>query len=80
MISTLETQNLSSSVERKIMSIIKSVKKYKISEQPSDFAFWQSKSYDERIDALEQIRKEFNEWRYSAEQRFQRVYRIIKCK
>ncbi len=60
------------------MSIIKVVNKYKIGEEPSDFSFWQSKSYEERIDTLEQIRQEYNEWKYHAEQGFQRVYKIIK--
>jgi len=60
------------------MSISKTVKKYKINEQPKDFVFWQSKTYQERLDALEQIRKEYNSWRYNAEQGFQRVYRIVK--
>jgi hypothetical protein len=63
-----------------IMSLIKVVNKYKIDEQPNDFSFWQSKSYEKRIDALEQIRQEFNNWKYNAEQRFQRVYKIIKRK
>jgi hypothetical protein len=60
------------------MSIIKVVNKYKIGEQPKDLSFWQSKSHQERIDALEQIRREYNQWRYHAEQGFQRVYKIIK--
>ena len=60
------------------MSIRKVVKKYKFNEQPNDFVFWQSKSYEERLDALEQIRQEYNSWRYNAEQGFQRVYRIVK--
>ena len=60
------------------MSISKVIKKYKLNEQPNDFVFWQSKSYEERLDALEEIRKEYNSWRYNAKQRLQRVYRIIK--
>jgi hypothetical protein len=60
------------------MSINKVIKKYKFNEQPNDFVYWQSRSYEERLDALEQIRKEYNLWRYNAEQRFQRVYRIVK--
>lgn len=60
------------------MSISKVIKKYKFNEQPNDFLFWQSKSYEARLDALEQIRKEYNSWRYTAEQGFQRVYRIVK--
>ncbi len=60
------------------MGISKVIKKYKFNEQPNDFVYWQSKSYEERLDALEQIRKEYNSWRYNAKQRFQRVYRIVK--
>jgi len=62
------------------MEISKVVKKYKINEQPNDFSFWQSKSYEERLNALEQIRKEYNLWRYNAEERSQRVYRVVKRK
>lgn len=62
------------------MAIAKVVKKYQMNEQPSDFAFWQTRSYAERIEALEEIRKEYNQWRYHAEQGFQRVYRVIKQK
>ncbi len=62
------------------MGISKVVKKYDINNQPNDFSYWQSKSYQERLAALEQIRSEYNSWRYHAEQRFQRVYRIIKQK
>jgi len=60
------------------MSIDKVVKKYELSEQPTDFAFWQSRSFQERIDALERIRQEYHAWRENAEQGFCRVYRIIK--
>ena len=62
------------------MEISKVVKKFKIHEQPSDFSYWQSKSYEERLNALEQIREEYNQWRYHAEQGFQRVCRIVKRK
>ena len=60
------------------MGIDRVIKKYKINEQPNDFSFWQSKSYEERLEVLEQIRKEYNTWRYNAEQGFQRVYKIVK--
>ncbi len=62
------------------MSIAKVVKKYKIDEQPDDTSYWQSRSYAERLAALEEIRREYNQWKYGAEQRFQRVYRVIKRK
>ena len=62
------------------MAISKVIRKYAIDAQPKDFSFWQSKSYEQRIEALEQIRKEYNSWRYDAEQGFQRIYRILKRK
>lgn len=54
------------------------VKKYKLGEEPSDLKYWLSQSPYERIKALEEIIKEYNTWKYGTEQRFQRVYRIIK--
>ncbi len=62
-------------------TIEKVVTKSRLSEQKSDFAFWQSKTYAERLTALEEIRQEYNNWKYTdAEKRFQRVYRIVKLK
>lgn len=59
----------------------KIVTKTKLVEQKSDFSYWQSKSYAERLAALEEIRREYNNWKYTdAEQRFQRVYRVVKLK
>lgn len=54
------------------------IRKGKIKEQGNDFAFWQSKPYLLRLTTIEQIRQEFNIWKYGTEQGFQRVYRIIK--
>lgn len=54
------------------------IRKGKISEQGNDFEFWQTKSYYERILTLEQIREEYNNWKYDTEQGFQRVYQIVK--
>ena len=58
----------------------KVVRKYDIKNQPSDLSFWQSKSYQERLRALEEIRREYNSWRCDVQQGFQRVYRIVKRK
>ena len=44
----------------------------------NDFAFWQKLSYEQRLAALENIRQEYNSWKYGNQQRFQRVYTIIK--
>lgn len=48
-------------------------------ETPSrDFAYWQSQPPEARLEALEQIRREYHLWKYGAEPRLERVYRIVK--
>ncbi len=47
-------------------------------EEEEDSLFWLSKTPLERLIALEEIRKSYNDWKYGTEQRFQRVYRIVK--
>ncbi len=54
------------------------IKKIKLSDKQSDFAWWQSRSYTERLAALEQIRQEYNLWKYGDQQRFKRVYTVLK--
>ena len=54
------------------------IRKGKIKQQGNDFAFWQSKPFLFRLATVEQIRQEYNTWKYGTEQGFQRVYRIIK--
>lgn len=59
----------------------KIIKRTKLTEKSSDFTYWQSRSFVERLTALEEIRREYNSWKYTdAEQRFQRIYRITKLK
>lgn len=44
-----------------------------------DVAYWRTQSCQARIDALEEIRREYHLWKYgNAEPRLQRVYTIIK--
>ncbi len=51
--------------------------KVKLKEQKSDFVYWQTQSYQSRLEALEQIRQEYHKWKdNSAESRLQRVYTI----
>lgn len=59
-------------------TIEKVVHKVPLQEQPSDFAFWQTRSPQERLAALEHIRQEYHHGRYDAEPRLQRFYQIIK--
>ncbi len=56
------------------------VTKTTLGEQKSDFAYWQTQPYAARIAALEEIRREYHQWRYHAEPRFQRVFSILKRK
>ena len=58
--------------------IAKVYKKVHIRKQGSDFVYWQTQPYQIRLAALEQIRQEYNQWKYGAEQRFQRVYKVVK--
>ncbi|MDM8525221.1 hypothetical protein QUF80_17760 [Desulfococcaceae bacterium HSG8] len=61
-----------------IRKIAKVCRKVSIKNQPSDFAYWQSKSYEERLACLEEIRQEHNGWKDDTEQRLQRIYTVVK--
>ena len=65
-------------IERNPQRIIKTVKKMRIDEQPSDFTYWQTQPYAARLAALEDIRRAYIAWKYDTEPRFQRVYTIVK--
>lgn len=58
--------------------IAKVCRKFDISRQPTDFAFWQSQPYEKRLAALEEIRKEYHGGDDASEPGLQGVYRIIK--
>jgi len=54
------------------------VHKYRVSEQPKQADGWRAYSYQARLAALEELRREFHLWKFNAEPRLQRVYRIVK--
>jgi len=54
------------------------IRKVKINEDKNDFNYWQTRSFEFRLETLENIRQEYNRWKYGTQQRFQRVYSIIK--
>jgi len=56
----------------------KSIRIVKLNDQKDDFTFWQSQPYETRLETLESIREEYNNWKYGSQQRFQRVYRVVK--
>lgn len=56
------------------------VKKIRMTEETSDCRYWLNQSAEARLEALESIRDEYNNWKFHDQQRFQRVYRVIKQK
>ena len=60
--------------------MVKTIVVKKIHETSQDDAqCWSDKTPQERLDALEQIRSEYHQWKYKdAQPRFQRVYRVTK--
>jgi len=54
------------------------VRKFKLEEEKNDHLYWTNQPVAARLDALESIREEYNSWKSHDQQRFQRVYRVIK--
>jgi hypothetical protein len=59
-------------------TIAKTYRKVPVSQQPTDFAYWQEQPFSARLAALEEIRREYHRWRYGAEPRLQRVYTVTR--
>lgn len=53
------------------------VKKH-LKQAETDVIFWQALSYQDRLAALEEIRREYHRWKDNVQPGFQRVYRIVK--
>lgn len=56
----------------------KSIQIVKKGQDNSNLNYWISKTHIERLIALEEIRTEFNKWKYGVKSGFQRVYKIVK--
>ncbi|MEY3241946.1 MAG: hypothetical protein RIR11_3385 [Bacteroidota bacterium] len=56
------------------------VRIFKKGEEPDDIFYWLSRPPIERIRALEEIRQQYNNWKYGTGLEFQRVYTIVKRK
>jgi hypothetical protein len=56
----------------------KVINKIKIKEQKNDFSYWQKLSCQQRLEALEEIRQQYHQYKYNAEPRLQRIYTIVK--
>jgi hypothetical protein len=62
----------------KIGNVARVVTRVKMSEQTNDFAYWQTRSYAERISTLQELRYAYMRWKYGSVPRFQSVSRVIK--
>jgi len=58
----------------KVISVIKK------KEDRNDFKFWQGKSYQERIEAIETLRSQYIQMKNNVQQGLQRVYTVVKQK
>ena len=47
-------------------------------EDSGDAAYWVTKSPQQRLAAVEEIRTEYIQWKFGAQSRLQRVYRVVK--
>ena len=59
-------------VKKKTLSLKKS------HDESGDAAYWVMKSPQQRFESIEEIRKEYIQWKFGAQSRLQRVYRVIK--
>ena len=62
------------------VNVLPTIRIFKKGEEPDDVLYWLSRPPIERIRALEEIRKQYNDWKYSTRREFQRVYTIVKRK
>lgn len=58
--------------------VAKVVRIVPLKQPKSDFVYWQSQPFAARLEALEEIRREYHRWKYNAEPGFQRVYKVVK--
>jgi len=54
------------------------VRKTTIEDTGNDFAYWQARTPQKRLEALESIREEYHQWRYGHQPGFQRVCTVVK--
>lgn len=60
------------------MTIQKVVQKIPLNKQGREADYWRTQPYQARLAALEQIRREYHQWKYGSEPRLQRVYTITQ--
>jgi hypothetical protein len=59
-------------IDRSVIKIID------LNSKENDFTYWQTQSFEKRLETLEQLRIQYSLWKYGTQQGFQRVYRVIE--
>ncbi len=59
-------------------SIERVVTKKRLADADAPWVYWLARPAEERIDAVEQIRREHHGWTNGTEPRLQRVFKIIR--
>jgi hypothetical protein len=62
----------------KVREVAATYQKISIHQKHNDAAYWRGQPYQARLEALEQIRREYHHWIDNAYPRLQRVYTIVK--
>ncbi len=55
----------------------KVVKIVQLKDKTSDFQYWQTKSFEERLNAIEELRSQYIKFLKNVQPRLQRVCRVI---
>ena len=50
-----------------------------VAEQPPEAWYWRNATAAQRIEAVEQTRREYHGWKQDDEPRLERVARIVEC-
>jgi hypothetical protein len=58
--------------------VIKAIHKYPIASQPRESDYWRTRTGQERLQALEDIRTEYNSWKYPDNPGFEYVCVVRK--
>ncbi len=66
------------SLRSNFMALLKIVRKLPIALQSIEADYWRARPWQERLQALEDIRAEYNSWKYHAESGFQRICTVFK--
>lgn len=61
-----------------MVPVIRTIWKYPLASQPRESDYWRTRPWQERLQALEAIRAEYNSWKYPDNRGFEYVCVIRK--